>query len=138
MTPLQPGFIFYDSGTDITIPRISLTGIIVPSVLLGVFLVALFGLAVYSAFTTRWTDQLDAFAMLRIGASIAPDIQFRVIDKPGRISALDELPGWVGDGTDGEGRLGELALGARRRLNGTRRFPLYVVEGEKRDTGFEK
>jgi hypothetical protein len=59
------------------------------SVLLVVFLASLLGLAIYSAVSPRWVDQLDAFAMLRIGASIADKIQFRATSDAQRVSALE-------------------------------------------------
>jgi hypothetical protein len=114
-----------DYGADTTVPVISPTGIIVISVLMGTFLSALLALAIYSALLPRWTDQLDAFAMLRIGASISGDVQFRAAEQTRKIEALDRLPGWIGDATDGEGERGQLALGARGRLNWKRKFLAY-------------
>jgi len=114
-----------DNGADTTVPVISPTGIILISVLMGTFLSALLALAIYSALLPRWTDQLDAFAMLRIGASISGDIQFRATEQTRKIEALDRLPGWIGDATDGEGERGQLALGARGRLNWKRKFLAY-------------
>ncbi|CAN9092997.1 unnamed protein product [Alternaria alternata] len=118
----------YDHGADTLVPVISRTGILVISVLLGVFLASLLGLAIYSAVLPRWTDQLDAFAMLRIGASISDKIQFRTIPNAQRVRVLDELPGWIGDAASGEDAQGELALGGSGRLGRKRKFAAYVVE----------
>lgn len=115
----------YDYGADATVPVISATGMIVISVLIGTFLSALLALAIYSAVLPRWADQLDAFAMLRIGASISDDIQFRATEHTRKITALDRLPGWIGDATDGEDERGQLALGARGPLNRKRKFMAY-------------
>ena len=57
------------------------TGILVISVLLGTFLASFLGLIIYSAVSPRWTAQLDAFAMLRIGASIADKVRSRATSK---------------------------------------------------------
>jgi hypothetical protein len=118
----------YDHGADTLVPVISRTGILVISILLGVFLASPLGLAIYSAVLPRWTDQLDAFAMLRIGASISDKIQFRTIPNAQRVRVLDELPGWIGDAASGEDAQGELALGGPRRLHSKRKFAAYVVE----------
>jgi hypothetical protein len=74
-------------------PVISWTGIWLISALLGAFLASLLGLAIYSAVGSRWTDQLDAFAMLRISASISDKVHSRATPGAGRVSVLDELPG---------------------------------------------
>lgn len=115
----------YDYGADIIVPAISLAGIITISVLMGVFLTMLLALAIYGAVRPRWTDQLDAFAMLRIGASIHEDIQFRQAEMVRKIKALDTLPGCIGDATEGEGERGRLALGATGRISWKRKFLPY-------------
>ena len=121
---------YYDYGADTVVPAISSTGVLVISVLMGVFLITLLGLATYTAFQPRWTDQLDSFAMLRIGASMSSDdVQFRPTTQIGKIKTLDELPGWIGDATEGEGRNGQLALGGRGRLRG-RIFEVYDVNSD--------
>ena len=123
----------YDHGADTLVPAISRTGILFISILLGVFLASLLGLAIYSAVLPRWTDRLDAFAMLRIGASISDKIQFRIIPNAQRVHVLDELPGWIGDAASVEDAQGELALGGPGRLDRKRKFAAYVI----RDAGNE-
>lgn len=125
---IRDWYVYHDRGADTVVPAIPLSGIIVVSVLLGIFLASLLGLAIYSALSPRWTEQLDAFAMLRIGASIADAIQFRPTPDDRQIRALDELPGWVGDATGGEGELGDLALGGSGKLDKGREFAAYIVE----------
>lgn len=66
--------------------------------------------------------------MLRIGASIADDIQFRPTADDRRIRALDELPGCVGDATGGGGELGALAPGGSGNLDKERKLAAYTVE----------
>ncbi|KAM0722938.1 hypothetical protein Q7P37_001136 [Cladosporium fusiforme] len=120
--------VLYDYGVDIEKPVMSLAGIITISVMIGVFLTLLLGLATYAAFSARWTDQLDSFALLRIGASIHGDIQFRATQNAQKVEALDRLPGWIGDVTEGAGEVGRLALGGNGRLDGRRKFEAYDVD----------
>ncbi|KAK3644005.1 hypothetical protein LTR56_009857 [Elasticomyces elasticus] len=120
----------YDMGADTTVPVLSTTGLFTVSILLGLFLVALLTLAAYSAWAPRWADQLDSFAMLRLGASLAEDIQLKIAHTAGDVSALDKLPGWIGDKTDGEGPVGELGLGAQRRLAANRDYAAYGFESK--------
>ncbi|KAK3658838.1 hypothetical protein LTR56_001709 [Elasticomyces elasticus] len=127
-SPSHTWMVQYDMGADTTVPVLSTTGLLVVSVLLGLFLTALLTLAAYSALTPRWTDQLDSFAILRLGASLAEDIQLKIAHTAGDVSALDKLPGWIGDKTDGEGSVGELGLGAQRRLAASRSYAAYGFE----------
>ncbi|KAF8809808.1 hypothetical protein BYT27DRAFT_7187068 [Phlegmacium glaucopus] len=123
---LFPTFaVSYDAGADTVVPAISRAGIILISLLLAVDLLSLVAMALYSAQTPCWTDQLDAFAMMRIGAAIAESIPFRVADTTDRIKVLDEIPGWVGDATEGKGKVGELGIGARVPLKGRRKYTCY-------------
>ena len=115
----------YDYGADTIVPAISLAGIITISVLMGIFLTMLLALAIYGGVRPRWADQLDAFAMLRIGASIHEELKLRQTQEVRKIKALYRLPGWIGDATEGEGERGRLALGASGRLNWKRKFVLY-------------
>ncbi|KAF8815774.1 hypothetical protein BYT27DRAFT_7192152 [Phlegmacium glaucopus] len=82
-------------------------------------------MSLYSTWTPCWTDQLDAFAMMRIGAAIAESIPFRVANTTDRIKILDETPGWVGDATEGKGKVGELGIGAPTPLRGRRNYACY-------------
>ena len=121
----------YDLGADTLVPVISTTGIISVSLLLALFLIALLALALYGALTPRWTDQLDAFAMLRLGASIAEEVQLRISHEPHHIGALDKLPGWVGDSASGNGEVGELQLGAHTPLSWQRKYAAYANQGKQ-------
>ncbi|KAJ6506355.1 hypothetical protein C8R47DRAFT_967398 [Mycena vitilis] len=129
--------ISYDMGVDMQIPVVSLTGIIVVSVVLGLFLLVLLALALYAWWTPTWTPTLDSFAMLRIGAAVgAPlrptphsdpdeaevDGMFLLFPRKGAagVAALDKTPGWVGDAANVEPKNGEavgrLALGTGRKI----------------------
>jgi hypothetical protein len=124
----------YDLGADMQVPVLSLTGIIVVSVLLGLFLLVLLGVAVYAWRTPTWTTTLDAFAMLRIGAAVgaplrptrdsdeAENERLLLFPRNGAVgvAALDQTPGWVGDVSHAEGGevMGQLALGTGRKITG--------------------
>ncbi|KAF8812041.1 hypothetical protein BYT27DRAFT_6431049 [Phlegmacium glaucopus] len=123
---LFPTFaVSYDAGTDTVVPAISRAGINLISLLLAVDLLSLLAMTLYSAWTPCWTDQLDAFAMVRIGAAIAESIPFRVANTTDQIKVLDETPGWVGDATEGRGKVGELGIGASTPLRGRRKYACY-------------
>jgi hypothetical protein len=95
---------------------------------MGIILSALIALAVHSGFELRSTDQLDPFAMLRIGASVPDYIQTRMTDKIREVKALDRVLGWIGDATEGEGDHGERALGVHGRLSRRREFAAYDLD----------
>lgn len=124
-------YVSSDSGADISIPAISRAGMILISSLWGVYLACLFGLAIYSVKTPRWTNQLDGFAMMRIGAAVSGQISLDVADGTKGIEALDQLPGFIGDATGGEGDVGALGMGATTPLNGVRPYRCYERDGEE-------
>ncbi|PHH90079.1 hypothetical protein CDD83_4587 [Cordyceps sp. RAO-2017] len=141
----QSAFVAFDLGTDTQVPVMSLAGMVVVSLLLALDLACLLGLALYSAWTPRWTILLDSFAMMRIGASIADRMPLLTAPEADRIAILDETPGWIGDAgcadadaahaiESGEqadekagedGRVRELGLGAEMPLRGERRYRCY-------------
>ena len=102
----------YDLGENSEVPVISDGGIVTVSVLLMLYLCSLLAMAVYSAWGPRWTKELDAFAMMRIGASMAGRFPLLAANEADKIRALDDTPGWIGDAMAGETKVGELALGA--------------------------
>ncbi|QIW94513.1 hypothetical protein AMS68_000031 [Peltaster fructicola] len=121
-TGLTPSFsVSYDMGADTTIPAISKSTIIALSVLMAIFLAALLALAVYGTLYPVWTHQLDSWAMLRIGASLAESATLRAGDAS-KSSIPDETPGWIGDSTQGESQYGEVAVGGSGRLNKRRAY----------------
>ena len=123
----------YDPGAGTQVPVISLPGIALISLLLGVYLTSLLSMAIYSKLDPKWTGQLDAFAMMRLGAAIADDLPLSVAFSPERIKVLDETPGWIGDATDGGSGVGELALGAPTPLSAKRRYRCYEQERDQDD-----
>lgn len=118
--------VYSDPGFAMVIPEISSAGIVVISSLWAIYLACLLSLAVYSVRTPRWTNQLDAFAMIRVGAATTDErICWKVGFETQTIDALDDLPGFIGDATEGEGDVGRLGMGSLTPLNGTRAYRCY-------------
>ncbi|KAL2008915.1 hypothetical protein VTN00DRAFT_7109 [Thermoascus crustaceus] len=97
-----------DPGVDTDVPVIYLT--------------ALLGISTYAYYYPRWTDTLDAFAMMRLGATIADKVPLLVTYRSDGIQALDEVPGWIGEAEKGEGNgeeedIARLELGSHRVLS---------------------
>ena len=114
-------------GTQTLIPAFSQASMIAISVLLGLFLLSLLGLAIY-AYTPAWTTSLDAFAILRIGAQIPDHAPLRLCYEPENYRALDHLPGWMGatDSALGEDGPGRLELGSEAPLVKGRKYEAYT------------
>ena len=136
--------VHYDPGTSmaITIPEISIPSMWFISTHLSVYLGCLVILAVYNANTPRWTPQLDSFAMMRIGASMADKFPLQLAPDVEAVEELDKCDGWVGDGTEddkeaeGDGASGAvnptepgtLKLGANTPLRRDRKYESYSSE----------
>ncbi|TVY18487.1 hypothetical protein LARI1_G005501 [Lachnellula arida] len=127
----------WDSGVDTEVPTISLAGIILISILLGIDLLALLAMAIYASFSPTWTKQLDAFALLRIGAALGDRVPLLVGLRTHKIKALDELPGWIGDAADEHEDVGRLGVGASRRIDKKKRYECYK-DDEEQDTPKKK
>lgn len=123
----SPGFfgLSFDMGEDTQIPTISTAGIAAVSSLMAVYLAALFGLAIYAARAPRWTDQLDAFAMIRIGSALAHDVPFLAARDASSVKALDTLSGVIGDVVDEREKYGKLWPGGATPLRAKRAYYSY-------------
>ena len=115
----------YDPGADSQKPSITITGIVVFSVLLGIFLSCLFAMALYSFLSPRWTSQLDSFAMMRIGATIADEVPLKVVSHTTKVEVLDRTPGFIGDATEDPVDVGGIGLGCSGPLNGRKAYHSY-------------
>ncbi|UNI24646.1 hypothetical protein JDV02_010379, partial [Purpureocillium takamizusanense] len=89
---------------------------------------------------------LDALAMLRIGASKHEYFPLHVVREPEDVVALDDLPGWIGDGSTAvesqvrhdhdsqeekqSGDVGTLKLGAPTPLSPKKLYPCYNTRPE--------
>ena len=129
----------YDLGIETLIPSISLAGIVVISALYFIFLLSLLATAAYASFTPRWTHSLDAFTMMRLGAAMGEEkLPLLVGRRHNSVRALDDTPGWLGDGHE-EADIGRLSLGATSALRRGRRYASYdgddepVVQFDSRD-----
>jgi hypothetical protein len=118
--------VYSDPGFAMVIPEISSAGIVIISSLLAIYIACLLSLAVYSARTPRGMNELDAFAMIRVGAATTDErISLKVGFETQTIDALDELPGFIGGATGGKGAAGSLGMGSLTPLNGTRAYRCY-------------
>ncbi len=114
-------FLSTSPGTDIQKPSISLAGIVVVSLLLAIQIIGLMLLAIYASRRATWTESLDAWVMLRLGAEIGREELPAVSALEAKeAEVLDEQKGWVGDtrfeGREGDIDVGELGLGGRGRV----------------------
>lgn len=104
-------------------PSMSRSTMIVITVLLAIYLGSIYILAFYASFQRSWTEKLDAFAMLRMGAALsdrgdlfAVTTRFRTKEE-----SLDKLPGYVGD-MKPEEEVGRLGVGAQGLLARKRKY----------------
>ncbi|KAF4257559.1 hypothetical protein CNMCM8812_006726 [Aspergillus fumigatus] len=128
-------WIYQDLGTEMIIPTISLAGIIVGSIMMALYIIPMVGLAFYAAWYPRWTERLDSFTMLRLGATIGDKLlPLRAAKSVDRIPVLDEIPGVVRDVSIPDGNVvlpvGTLGLGDGRPLEGQRRYEAYKESDE--------
>ncbi|RJE26737.1 hypothetical protein PHISCL_00968 [Aspergillus sclerotialis] len=113
-------------GEDTKIPTISTAGIAVVSIVLATYLAALFALAIYATYAPRWTDQLDSFAMIRIGSALAHDVPLLASSYTKEISVLDTLPGVMGDAVAEDEAPGKLWPGGSTPLRAKRAYYSYT------------
>lgn len=126
------GRVHWDLGADQQIPTISHAGEVLISTLLGIYLFCILGLSLYVRLKPRWTNQLDSFAMMRIGSAAPGRFSLQLAHNPDKIGDLDKLPGWIG-GTPGEKRhetddVYELGLGGEESLTRKRRYHCYATK----------
>ena len=122
--------ITYVLGVDMQIPSISRAGMIFVSILLGLNILCLLAMAIYSAWIPRWTVTLDSFAMMRVGASISEKVPLLATNHVERLELLDETPGWIGNqAEEGLDQKGQLRLGGARPLKETKYYAGYETDG---------
>ena len=134
MNNVEPDFrslsISFDYGADTQVPTISRAGMILISVLLGIDLIALLAMGTYASLSVRWTNQLDSFAMMRLGASMADKVPLLIGLHKDKIKILDELPGSIGDASEDNEKIGRLGLGGSTGLSKRRRYECYEEDRE--------
>ncbi|KAJ5163913.1 uncharacterized protein N7500_005743 [Penicillium coprophilum] len=134
-------YIMQDLGTDMDLPSISTAGIIVVSILMGLYLVPLLALSLYAGYYPRWTEKLDSFVMLRFGA-FAGDKVFPLLvgRNTEKCPELDEMPGVVRDvstSSPGEAvQIGRLGFGEGKILQGGRRYESFKGDDEPLNSWF--
>ncbi|PHH66098.1 hypothetical protein CDD82_1578 [Ophiocordyceps australis] len=125
----------YDLGVDTLVPVMSPVAMAFISAQLCLFLGSLLAMALYSALKPRWTLQLDAFAMMRIGAQAAERFPLLVTRKVQKYSILDETPGWIGGAMpahDEKHKASQLELGALVvPLRGREFYHCYPADDER-------
>ncbi|KAI7214520.1 hypothetical protein KC333_g5974 [Hortaea werneckii] len=119
--------ITFDLGADTDIPVISQTGMVLISILLGLDLTCLLGLAIYSSLTPTWTNQFDAFAMMRLGAAMHEKMPLDVSYSHSQVKVLDTTSGFVGDGPEEttNGSIRQLTLGATTPVERQKEYRCY-------------
>ncbi|KUM64781.1 hypothetical protein ACN42_g2287 [Penicillium freii] len=117
--------VYWDMGKDTSIPTFSVGGTVTVSILLGLYLFILMGLGYYSTRSPRWTEQLDSFAMMRIGASVADDVPLLAAAGSSHVAVLDKIPGIMGDSGPEHEPIGKLAIGGSAPLTGKRLYASY-------------
>ncbi|KAM0796359.1 hypothetical protein BDR22DRAFT_976251 [Usnea florida] len=129
------GYPIYSSpGTPMQKPTLPPAGIVIVSLLLAVQIIGLALLALYASRSATWTENLDAWAMLRVGAELArEDVPAVSSLKARRAGMLDEEMGWVGDmgveGREGGAVVRELGIGGEAGVRGG--GVLYRMERKK-------
>ncbi|KAI9872264.1 MAG: hypothetical protein M1830_001849 [Pleopsidium flavum] len=105
------------------------------SILILVQLAGSFALAIYSARYPAWTQSLDSFAVLRLGAALADDLPLISAIDAEEVLVLDGKEGWIGasqteeDDEDAE-KMGTLVIGGRGPV---RKRRLYRMAEEGND-----
>jgi hypothetical protein len=74
-------------GVSADLPVLSNAGIIVIAVLLASFILSLFAM---------WKSTLNSFAMMKVGAAVAPEVPFLLGYHEDKIDILDSTLGWAG------------------------------------------
>lgn len=127
--------IYQDPGSEMAIPDISLAGLIVVSVLLGLYLLLLLALSLYGSWTPRWTHRLDSFAMLRFGAALGEGVfPLVVVHRTEDIKELDEIPGVIRDvgpvSADAIIPVNQIGLWGGKPLQSRRRYECHEADNQ--------
>jgi len=122
------------AGSDLQKPTMPLTAMVVITLLLAAQLAGLAFLAIYASRHPSWTESLDAWAILRIGAEIGLDVPAVSAMTSQRVGMLDERKGWVGDAgvetSEGGVECRELVLGGRERIREGALYHMVRGKGE--------
>ncbi|KAL5043589.1 hypothetical protein BDW71DRAFT_216199 [Aspergillus fruticulosus] len=122
--------ISHNMGSDLKVPAISLAGVILVSILLGVHVLGLLVLGGYSSWSVRWTRTLDSFAMVPMASALNPPLDMLLSNSFRRLDVFDKTPGWVGDAAAAESsapgsEFGRMGVGAAMRVRRGVKFAAY-------------
>ncbi|KAI7228814.1 hypothetical protein KC330_g7741 [Hortaea werneckii] len=126
-------------GAEKEIPVISRTGMVLISILLGLDLTRLLGLAIYSSLTPTRTNQFDALAMMRLGAAIHEKVPLHVFYSHSQVKVLDTTSGFVGDGPEetSNGSIRQLTLGNALSQSHSKASPVLKPSSLKTDSSVQ-
>lgn len=90
--------------------HISPPAMAVISFLIALQVTGLLALAIYASSRPVWTESLDTFAVMRLGAAMARHLPLISAVEAEELPALDEIEGWIG-GDGGKGEVEKLIIG---------------------------
>ena len=88
--------IYTSTGTDIIKLDMPKGAMVVISILIALQLIVLLSLAIYASSRPTWTESLDSFAILRLGATMAAELPSISALEAKHMAVLDEQKGWIG------------------------------------------
>ena len=121
--------IYNPLGYSIMKPSKSKAAMILLSILILIQLLGLCFLAFYAHSRPTWTDSLNGFALIRLGASRADDLPLISAIEAGELALLDETRGWVGDSGDSE-EFRTLTIGGPEQVKGGQPYRM-IKAGDK-------
>ena len=113
--------IYNPLGYGIMKPSMSRAAMIVLSVLILIQLLGLWLMALYAHSRPTWTDSLNSFALMRLGAAMADDLPLISAIEAEEMTVLDETHGWVGD-SGGSEEFRTLTIGGPEQLRERERY----------------
>jgi hypothetical protein len=117
----------YDMGQDTRNPAMSTAAKAALSTLLVIYLLLLIALTFYSYPWPVWTDQHNSLAIMCIGASKADKIDMWSVKDKDRIGLLVDIPGCIGDITEGKADVGDSGLGTDTGITAKQKVKGYGV-----------
>ena len=123
--------IYNPLGYSIMKPSMSKAAMILLSILILIQLLGLCSLAFYAHSRPTWTDSLNSFALLRLGAAMADDLPLISAIEAGELAMLDETCGWVGD-SGGPGEFRTLTVGGPEQVKGEEPYRMIKAGNKQR------
>jgi hypothetical protein len=117
----------YDMGQNTRNSAMSTAAKAALSTLSVIYLLLLIALTVYSCPWPVWTDQHNFLAIKCIGASKADKIDMWSVKDKDRIGLLVDIPGCIGDITEGKADVGDSGLGTDTGITAKQKVKGYGV-----------